>query len=719
MKRVLFLLFLVAAMAAWCTPSFADPARETFAAPGPHTMTSIGALGGVDMTGAAPDTLNIGVAGTQTNVFSFNNPLGTATLTTIAISTDAASMSNIVFLGSSNVYGDIGTTGNFFLNIGGGATGETVTFLGTVYGTTLNVGAGAVNFNSGTTFDRITNTIFTASGGTITLAPGTLVTSILTTTAGAQTGTLNLGSGSQWTGAVGGAIGLKSINVVGGSNTAGVSAGITGAVDNYSFNLGTNTLNITGALTLHDTSIINTTLATPTVYGHIIKLLGITTLGATTGVNVTVPSTAYFPVGTKFYIVQSGAGPGTSVVAVTGPANYTFSADPPAGTTLGDITIKTDGIPMQASSNPAVPVLATLPVTPDLVNVLGPLNALSGQALDDATAQFAPSTPSLAAPLVRFHGIREFQNLWSSHLDMCSQASHPYEEIDPNCRGNEPHSGWWLKGFGYFDNQDARNGSTGYRSTIFGTMVAYDAPIGLNTRAGLGFGYARSAINGKTFDAETDSDTYQATAFIGHEHGPWFVNGSASLGWNAYSSMRHIVFPGVDRTANAKYMGQDYTAFVNTGYHFFAQKFTITPIASLQYSRMHLNGYTETGAGDVDLKVNSKNYDFLESGLGMKVERYFKYRGVGVVPEAHFNWFHEFSNPSLRRTARYTAAGSSSFTTPGPNMADDIFNVGAGLTLLSCACSATTWSLEAVYDHYWSNAGYSADQVMMRFTCRF
>jgi outer membrane autotransporter protein len=250
-------------------------------------------------------------------------------------------------------------------------------------------------------------------------------------------------------------------------------------------------------------------------------------------------------------------------------------------------------------------------------------------------------------------------------------------------------------------------------------MIACDAPIGLDTRAGLGFGYAQSKIDGKTFDADTDFDTYQATAYIGHEDGPWFLNGSASLGWNEYSSMRHIVYPGVDRTANADYSGQDYTAFASTGFHLSVQEFAITPLASLQYSHMHLTGYTEKDAGDIDLKVKSQDYDFLESGLGVKAERYFRNRdGTSYVPEGHFNWYHELSNPGMEQTWRYTA-GSVEQTTSGLNTADNMFNVGGGLTLLSCVCSATTWSLEAVYDYDWTNDGYSANQVMMRFTSRF
>jgi uncharacterized protein with beta-barrel porin domain len=699
MKRVFFLLVFVAAMAVWCTPSFADPGREGFADSGAgdtFTITSLGRTGGVDLTNQGTGSILNIVAGYD--VFSFNNPLGTAT-NPVAISTDVSSQSQVHFLGASNVYGDIGSSGGIFAEIHGGVAGTTVNLLGDVW-------TQRVIFTADSTISLAADK--TADGG-----------AAVTTTGGANTGTLVLGGGSNWGGTGTSAVtGLKAINVEGGSNTAGVSAIITGAVGAHSFSLGTNTLNIGGALTITTDGVIDTTLASPTVYGKIVPV-GASNLGTGLGINVTVPTTAYIPVGTKFYVVDATSGTGAPAMVNANNPLYTFSIDGAAP--AGDATIITDGIPLQASPNPVVPVLIAIPPTPDIIEVLTPINALSDPvAVVDAVAQLAPSTPSLAAPLVTFRGIRQFQNLWSSRLDMCREVSEPNKE-NPNCQGNEPRNGWWLKGFGYSGNQDARDGFTGYNARTLGTMIACDTPIGLDTRAGLGFGYARSTINGETFDASTEFDTYQAIAYIGHEDGPWFVNGSAEFGWNEYSSMRHIEFPGVDRRAKTDYSGQDYTAFASTGFHLSApQEFTITPLASLQYTRMHLDGYTEKDAGDIDLKAKSQDYDFLESGLGVKVERYFSDRnGTSYVPEGHFNWFHELCNPDLEQTAKYTAAGSGSFTTPGLKTADDMFNVGGGLTLLSCACSATTWSLEAVYDYDWNNGGYFANQVMVRLTSRF
>lgn len=727
MNRKFFLPAALAAVVAAC-PQAGFAARQAAVGPGVVALNASGITDGVDLSGNA--TLNVGtVGGPRTNIFTNNNPLGT--VGGLAVSTDASSQGSIVFNSSSTVFGNIGITqpgGPFLLNIFAGEDGEDVTFLGSVYATTLNVnGTGAVNFNSGLT--NVTATNF-ASDGTISLAPNTTVIGALTSTAGANTGTLLLGGGSILDGAVGGASGLKTINVVGGNNNAGVSATITGATDAFAFSLGTNTLNIGGALTIANNGpggVINTTLASSTVFGHITPV-GAANFGNLT-INVLVPSTAYIPVGTQFNIINATSGTSGSIltVLVQNPTNplYTFAPVPLAGTLNGMATIQAMTIPLQVAPSPVVPVLIATPQTADLDEVLAAINAFTDpNDVINAVAQLSPSTPDLAAPQVTFQATRQFQGLWMSRLDtvLCNPVKRDDKE-QSNCDGNEQKSGWWLKGFGDFGTQGARSDTMGYNSRTLGTMIAYDAPVADTlpgkTRAGLGVGYARSNINGKTFDNDTDFDSYQTTAYIGHERGPWFVYGNASLGLNDYSGKRHIAFTGVDRTAHSDYNGQDYTAFANTGYHFSANEFTITPLASLQYTRLNMSGYTETGAGDIDLRVKSRSYDFVESGLGVKVERAFSYKGATYVPEMHSKWLHDLSNPSSDATAAFTVPGSPSFVAQGAKTAADTYNIGASLTLLSCACSEETWSLEAGYDYDWRNDQFSAHRGMVKLTSRF
>ena len=744
---------VLCAGAALCVASPSLAARQAAVGPGIIALDANGVLNGVDMSvSGTTGTLSVGVVGGPAmDIFTSNNPVVAGF---VAISTAASSQGNVVFNSGSTVYGAIGVTqpgGPFLLNIAGGNAGTSVNFMGPVFATTLNVtGTGSVNFMSGNT--NITATNF-AADGTISLAPNTTLIGALTTTVGADTGTLILGGGSVLNGAAGGAVGLKTVNVLGGSNTAGVTATITGAVDAFAFSLGTNTLNIGGALTIANlgaAGVINTTLASASVYGNI-RPLGATNLGPALRVNVTVPSTSLLTVGTIFNIVQTQAGTlqsGTngSIVTITiqDPTNplYTFVPVPLAGTAAGLVAIKLTGVPLtvpiapppgvvlppaEPIAAPVVPVLLAIVPTTDLAKVLAAINALSDPTqVVNAVAQLAPSTPDLAAALVTFEGTREFQHLYQSRLDenLCGPVDEPDrtgppDQDDPVCRLTDQGGGWWVNGFGNFATQDARGSFQGYDSRNLGVMAAYDTPIGATTRAGLGIGYAHSTIDGQGFATRTAASTYQATAYIVHEDGPWFGYGDVSAGIDNYSGMRRIVFPGIDRQADASYSGNSFTGFVATGYHLLAGAFTITPLASLQFSNVNLDAYTETGAGDISLAVKSQSYNFLESGLGAEVAHPLKRRYGTYVPEVHFKWLHELTNPTLSNTAAFVAPGSPFFTTPGLKPGDDTFNVGAGLTLATCACSGETWALETVYDHFWRADGYAANQFLLKFTGRF
>jgi hypothetical protein len=76
------------------------------------------------------------------------------------------------------------------------------------------------------------------------------------------------------------------------------------------------------------------------------------------------------------------------------------------------------------------------------------------------------------------------------------------------------------------------------------------------------------------------------------------------------------------------------------------------------------------------------------------------------VPEVHFSWLHELNNPDKYGGIR----GLAPFSTPGFKPADNTLNAGVGFTFLSCACTAKTWSVEAVYDYDWTSDRYSAQR---------
>ncbi len=696
MKIRIITASVAAVFAAWAP---LGSARDSVALPG--VVTPEGVLNGVDTIGIG--TLTIG---NNQNINTNNDLAG-------AFRTSVNDQGALLFIGNSTVTGSTGAIGTEYDSISAGAVGSIVNFNGKVFSRIINVsGTGTVNFNG----DVIAAPNF-ANDGFINLGANRMLTGAIIT-ATANTGTLTLNGGSSVTGAVGGANGLKRINVVGGN------ASISGAVQAQGFSLGTNTLAIGGELTTNSGGTIATTLAGNAVFGKIVVGSSLVNAG---GITVVPTVTGVLTNGTNFKVVESQSGTNGAIVSVlNNNPRYTFVGDP---TVLGNVNIRLSGVAPLATLVTAPGAAAVAPVldvnAPEGSDLLAVQNAIavlpSAAAINNALAQLAPGTTSLAAPRVAGQTTRLFEDLWMARvdeIDACEPDSSKVPQNARKCRAPEQHSNWWGKGFGNWGRQDDVDNMNGYQTEAAGLMLAYDMPLNKETRVGLGGGYAKTKIDGNDSTGHTKIDSYQLTGYISHAPGPWFVKGALTIGTDRYDGSRPIVFPGVNRTASADYTGQHYTGIISAGRHFYFDKTTITPLASLQASRIHVGSYTERGAGDLSLRVKSQDYNFVQSGLGVKAERVIQTASGTYSPEVHVKWLHDFSSTTMRQDATFTGS-TAEFSTQGITQDRELFNVGAGIAFLSCNCDEKAWTVKGLYDYKWNQSGYSSRQVSVVASMNF
>ena len=705
MKTTLISTAVAVAIAVWAPLS---SARQSVALPytfGPNPLDIGGQNSGLDTTGGALLTVNSNI-----NINALNDVGG-------GITNDFNNTASILFVGNSTVTGFTGTSLIRFNAITAGANATTVNFNGNVFTTTFNVsGAGTVNFNGSVNPGIVAASTIFAGDGFINIGANQQFNSALTTST-ANTGTLTLNGGSSVIGAIGGANGLKQINVSGGN------AAITGAVQARGFSLGTNTLTITGALTTNVGGTIATTLASNALFGNIVPS-GASNISAT-GITVIPTVTGVLTPGTTFRIVNGLAGTNAATVNVvnTNPL-YTFVGVP---TTTGDVNIRVVLAPSLASPGANATAASLLGITAlagsDLLVVQNAIIALAdATATNSAVAQLSPNSANLAAPWVASQATRLFEDLLLAQRDeiqgVCCDAA--CETNNPNalnkvhmCKGDEQRSNWWGKAFGGFGRQGNVNNAIGFDTKASGLVLAYEKALNYKTRVGLGGGYANSTIDGKNSTGQTNIDSYQAMAYVNYAPGPWFMQGSLMAGVDRYDGSRPIVFPGVNRTATSNYTGQQYTGLVSAGEHFyFNNQVTVTPLASLQASHIRVGSYTESGAGDVSLKVDSQSYNFIQSSLGVKVERVISSGNGTYSPEAHFNWLHDFKSTTMAQNVAFTGGGTA-FNVRGIEQDRELYNVGVGLTFLSCNCDKNSWTVKGLYDYKWNQSDYSSHQVSL------
>ncbi len=545
-----------------------------------------------------------------------------------------------------------------------------------------------------------------------------------------------LNNASQLNGAVAtGVSPLLNVNLSG-------NATIIGATSAQNFNLGQNTLTNQGALNLPSGIVLNTKVISDALFGNIAASGADSIAGASVQVNVDASGVIALTPGQPIFIISAaGTTSGLPVIVTSNNVLYSFS-----GNNLnGNITIT-------PTLNPVVPIppvgagvvftelLAIAAANPnsDIAAVVAALSALpSGTDIANAILEFNPFAEG-GLTRMSFESAKQFQQIWALHMtngrcvyaqecdtcDTVDENGKPISQAKQNECKTKKNSGcdssincdsvsnrWevWADGFGLWGHQGKHDLFHGYNAKLYGGMVAAQGPIFRELSAGFGGGYANTTIN-RAHGNRSRINMYDATAYLSYNPTRWYLDTAFSFDYNRYHDNRQIKFTGIDRTATGRYNGQQYTGLVAGGYRFYKWCSIFTPLASVQYSYLHVGKYHERGAGDLNLHVKRQNYSFLESSLGLKAARPVQTRHGVVVPEVHGLWLYDYFNDAMNVKATFSgvAEQTGTFKTKGPGLARNRGDVGAGITFISCIDLA----VEAVYNYEFSHRWHAHEGLI-------
>ena len=136
----------------------------------------------------------------------------------------------------------------------------------------------------------------------------------------------------------------------------------------------------------------------------------------------------------------------------------------------------------------------------------------------------------------------------------------------------------------------------------------------------------------------------------------WYASGRLGYAWHDYYTERFLTVPFTD-VATATHSGNQYTAASEFGSPLRFMVGTLTPVASLNYSRLDQDAYTETSGAGMGLAIASQETDSLASGLGLKA---LVPIAAKTLLEARAIWYHEFEDTNQQVTAAF--AGGPDFT---------------------------------------------------------
>ena len=211
---------------------------------------------------------------------------------------------------------------------------------------------------------------------------------------------------------------------------------------------------------------------------------------------------------------------------------------------------------------------------------------------------------------------------------------------------------------------------------IAGFTSGVDARVAEDIELGVSVGYFRTSLDGGVGHAT--QDMFMLAGYGGVTAGSFFGEGSLALGISDDDSRRPIRLGGLDRTANADGKGHMVGAAVTVGYRWLADQLVMEPTASLRFDRAHRNGFAETGADTLGLRVDGIDLRSWRSGIGLRMVWQGQSAGGMILePEVTLRWDHDFHDVAASGRAWLD---EGAFTLAGEAVGRDAAILGAGLT---------------------------------------
>lgn len=576
-------------------------------------------------------------AGTGLYAFSLTNIVGVTAQDTYNINISGTGTVNGTILSSGVLHSNVNITGTPTIN------GAIVLGTSSIGSSSLVVGAsGAATFTPTYSISDISN-IQISNSSTLNLGVtnsdlkaflidvGSTLTNT-TTIIGASSsdgnivnnGTFNIGAGISKTGAFTG----SGTNVI----TAGGSTGLTITTSNYQItnhrvamldvqNYGNITLS-TANFRLNNGGTNSFSLAYGTAAGY---------------------SPGYFPEGT-YTLVTTTAGTITTPTFSAVPSSTLFlSFGTPfvSGNTI-KVTLTRTGFneyPGTSLTQSIAGSLESIGANSPNSTMLELLNAMeettSSSSLQSNLQQLAPLT---TAPIFGY----QIQNdsMRQAKLRLAELRNHNGSYFAGDI-GKDSHL--WIRPFGAYANQDAKEDSLGYYARSGGVIVGFDRNLDDYYTLGAAFAYANSNVQDKI----NALSITQLQSYIAMMYGTYNITSSQYVDWvlavtaNNFDANRLVDFNSFNQYANSTYSSQQFSinGILAKDYEAFGF-LELTPEAFGQLTYAKQYPYTETNGGGANLNIDRTNPTIVTLGLGAKAAMPLLADPSIIVPEIHGMFFY-------------------------------------------------------------------------------
>lgn len=252
-----------------------------------------------------------------------------------------------------------------------------------------------------------------------------------------------------------------------------------------------------------------------------------------------------------------------------------------------------------------------------------------------------------------------------------------------------PRFGGFLNGIVSWGKLDPTENRAGYDFDTAGVTAGLDYRLTDNAIVGAAFNYSNQTadINKGILLAggDVDADVFSGSIFGSYYIGDFYIDGIGTFSGVNYTIRREIIIPSdnpaadpVSTVATGDPGANGYAFSFGSGYDGRYQQWSYSPYVRLDYRKLDIDGYTETGAGGLSLKVESQDVSSLIFALGGQIAYSISTPFGVVVPRFRAEYNHEFDDDSVLLRAQYFAPIDPSNDLTATGLTNPVFEARTG-----------------------------------------
>ncbi len=235
--------------------------------------------------------------------------------------------------------------------------------------------------------------------------------------------------------------------------------------------------------------------------------------------------------------------------------------------------------------------------------------------------------------------------------------------------------GAWFSSVGWLTRLSGGEGDPAARGSNPGFAVGYDGAIG-NLLLGASLGKGSSDVELDGVSDRTTASMLQVAGYARYQRGASrfaaIAGGSSVKNDTTRSVTDGFAFSG----AHASYDGSNLFSRIEYGHTFASGTQSVEPQIGFQYVHANVDGFTEQGAGVLNLVVPARHLSSARSLVGARAVKTFG-QSAGVTLGARAAWAHEFSPLGSIRMQFFGDTANNTFDVVSPARLHDSAIVGA------------------------------------------